>query len=55
LDGDVLRELAKTFDLTTLDWREFFAMAGEVNGSGVVRGDICNDEEFEQVWALVND
>ena len=53
LDGEVLQKLARAFNLTSLERREFFAMASDVNGSGIVRADLCDDEVFEQVWSLL--
>ena len=54
LDGGILRELARAFNLTSLERREFFAMASEVADSEIVRTDLCNEEVFAQVWALLD-
>ena len=55
LDGEILRELATAFDLTSLERREFFAMANEITDSEMVRTDLCNEEVFAQVWTLLDD
>ena len=52
LDGEILTQLARAFNLTSLERRDFFAMASEVTNKEVVRADLCNEEVFEQVWAL---
>ena len=54
LDGEMLLDLASAFNLTSLERREFFAMASEVNGRGVLRADVSSEEIFAQVWALLN-
>ena len=55
LDGEILRKLASAFNLTSLERREFFAMASEVNDDEIVRTDSCDEEVFAQVWELLND
>lgn len=40
LDGEVLGSLAKAFNLTSLERREFFAMASEVANGEIVRKDL---------------
>lgn len=55
LDGDLLLKLADSFDLTSLERQEFFAMASEVTDSEIVRHDVRNEEVFAQVWALLDD
>lgn len=54
LDGEILTQLARAFNLTSLERREFFAMASEVADKEIVRADLCNEEVFEQVWALLD-
>ncbi|MDE0076180.1 MAG: helix-turn-helix domain-containing protein [Caldilineaceae bacterium] len=54
LDGGVLGTLAKAFNLTSLERREFFAMASEVTGQEIVREDLCDNEVFTEVWELLN-
>ena len=54
LDGEILTQLARAFNLTSLERREFFAMASEVTDKEIVRTDLCNEEVFEQVWALLD-
>ena len=48
LDGEILTQLARAFNLTSLERREFFAMASEVTDKEIVRTDLCNEEVFEQ-------
>lgn len=55
LDGGLLQSLANSFELTSLERREFFAMATEVMDSEIVRKDLCNEDVFEQVWDMLND
>lgn len=55
LDGDVLGALATAFNLTSLERREFFAIASEVADQEIVRKDLCDDEVFAEVWNLLND
>ena len=54
LDGDVLGSLATAFNLTSLERREFFAMAIEVADQEIVRKDLCDNEVFTEVWKLLN-
>ncbi len=54
LDGYVLQSLADAFDLTSIERREFFAMASEVIESEIVRRDLCNEDVFVQVWDMLN-
>ena len=54
LDGDVLGALATAFNLTSLERREFFAIASEVADQKIVRKDLCDDEVFNEVWNLLN-
>ena len=54
LDGDVLGSLATAFNLTSLERREFFAMAIEVADQEIVRKDLCDNEVFTEVWELLN-
>lgn len=55
LDGEILQSLARSFNLTSLERSEFFAMASEVADSEIVRRDLCNEDVFEQVWTLLDD
>ena len=54
LDGEILQSLARSFNLTSLERNEFFAMASEIANSEIVRRDLCNEDIFEQVWALLD-
>lgn len=54
LDGGVLGALAKAFNLTSFERREFFAMASEVTDQEIVREDLCDNEVFTEVWELLN-
>lgn len=54
VDGEILTQLARAFNLTSLERREFFAMASEVTDKEIVRADLCNEEVFEQVWTLLD-
>ncbi len=53
LDGEVLQKLADSFELTSLERREFFAMASEVMDSKIVRRDSCGEDVFKEVWELL--
>ncbi len=55
LDGELLRRLASSFDLTSLERREFFAMASEVADGDIVRKDVCSEEVFNQIWTLLEE
>ena len=51
LEGVVLQELARAFELTSLERREFFAMASQSADRAVVRADLDHREVFEKTWA----
>ncbi len=55
LDGEILGAVAKAFNLTSIERREFFAMASEVTDQEIVREDLCDNEVFTEVWELLND
>ena len=55
LDGEMLGAVAKAFNLTSFERREFFAMASEVTDQEIVRKDLCDNEVFTEVWELLND
>lgn len=55
LDGETLRSLARAFNFTSLERREFFAMASEVADGKIVRKDLCDQEVFTEVWGLLDD
>ena len=53
LDRATLQELARAFRLTSLERREFFAMASEVTDEAIVRADLSHQEVFDQVWGTL--
>lgn len=53
LDKATLQELARAFRLTSLERREFFAMASEVTDEAIVRADLSHQEVFDQVWGTL--
>lgn len=53
LDRATLQELARAFQLTSLERREFFAMASEVTDEAIVRADLSHQEVFAQVWGTL--
>lgn len=55
LDGDVLQKLANSFELTSLERREFFSMACEVMDNEIVRRDLCSKDVFDEVWELLEE
>lgn len=55
LDGEVLQKLADSFELTSLERREFFAMASEVMDGEIVRRDLCDEAVFKDVWELLEE
>ena len=54
LDRGTLRELARAFKLTSLERREFFAMASEIADEEIVRADLDHHDVFAKVWALLS-
>ena len=54
LDGEVLQELARAFKLTSLERREFFAMASRLSDKTFVRADLNHEEVFEKAWSLLD-
>ena len=55
LDAETLQALADSFDLTSLERREFFAMACEVMDNKIVRRDACGEDVFRDVWKLLEE
>ena len=53
LDRATLQELARAFRLTSLERREFFAMASEITDDAIVRADLKHQEVFSRVWATL--
>ena len=53
LDRGTLQDLARVFKLTSLERREFFAMASEITDEAIVRDDLNHQEVFAQVWATL--
>ena len=53
LDRGTLQELARVFRLTSLERREFFAMASEIKDEAIVRADLNHQKVFAQVWATL--
>ena len=51
LEGEVLQELARAFELTSLERREFFALASQSADKAVVRADLDHREVYKKVWA----
>lgn len=54
LDGEILQKLANSFELTSLERREFFSMACEVKNNEIVRRDLCSEDVFNEVWELLD-
>lgn len=54
LEGVVLQELARAFELTSLERREFFAMASQSSDRAVVRADLDHREVLEKAWASLS-
>ena len=54
LEGEILQELARAFELTSLERREFFALASQSADRAVVRADLDHREVFERAWASLN-
>lgn len=54
LDGEILHGLARAFQLTSFERREFFAMASEVTDEDIVRAGLDHTKVFAQVWALLD-
>ena len=54
LDRGTLRELARAFKLTSLERREFFAMASEIADEEIVRADLDHHDVFAKVWTLLS-
>ncbi len=54
LDDEMLRGLARAFDLTSFERREFFAMASEVSDGHITRRDLCNEDVLSEVWELLD-
>lgn len=54
LEGEILQELARAFELTSLERREFFAMASQSADRAVVRADLDHREVFQKSWASLN-
>ena len=53
LDRGTLQDLARAFRLTSLERREFFAMASEITDEAIVRADLNHQDVFAQVWATL--
>lgn len=53
LDGEMLSSLARAFNFTSLERREFFAMASEVADREIVREDLCDNGSVEYVERFV--
>ena len=53
LDRETLQELARVFRLTSLERREFFAMASEITDEAIVRADLNHQKVLAQVWATL--
>ncbi len=54
LEGEVLQNLARAFELTSLERREFFALASQSADKAVVRADLDHREVFEKAWASLS-
>lgn len=54
LDREILEGLARAFQLTSFERREFFAMASEAADASLVRAALGSEEVFAQVWALLD-
>lgn len=54
LEGEILQELARAFELTSLERREFFAMASQSADRAVVRADLDHREVFQNAWTSLN-
>ena len=55
LDDEMLRGLARAFNLTSLERQEFFAMASEVSDRRIARRDLCSEDVLAEVWELLDD
>ena len=53
LDKGTLQDLARAFRLTSLERREFFAMASEITDEAIVRADLNHQDVLAQVWATL--
>ena len=54
LEGEVLQELARAFELTSLERREFFSLASLSSDRAIVRADLDHREVFERAWASLS-
>jgi len=54
LEGEVLQNLARAFELTSLERREFFGLASQSADEAVVRADLDHREVFEKAWASLS-
>lgn len=54
LDAEILQGLARAFQLTSFERREFFAMASEVADAALVRAALGSEDVLTQVWALLD-
>ena len=54
LEGEVLQGLAGAFELTSLERREFFALASQAADRAIVRADLDHREVFERAWASLS-
>ena len=54
LEGEVLQKLAGAFELTSLERREFFALASQAADRAIVRADLDHREVFERAWASLS-
>ena len=55
LNDEMLRGLARAFNLTSLERREFFAMASEVSDRNIARRDLRSEDVLAEVWGLLED
>ncbi len=53
LDKAILQDLAQAFKLTSLERREFFAMASEISDESIVRSDLNHQEVFARLWGTL--
>lgn len=53
LDKATLQELAQAFKLTTLERREFFAMASEISDELIARSDLNHRVVFAKLWGTL--
>ena len=54
LDAQILQGLAQAFQLTSVERREFFAMASEVAEAALVRAALGSEDVFTQFWDLLD-